>query len=323
LPNNDVVLRSDTTNEIFYPTVTPNGDLKLTESKVDINTGDIPRPAGAESGGGGGGAGGGGGRGGDAEGQAGGFYGEIDELDRQIADLERAVAEAENEAKVAQERQKFITSQRERLSDRLSGETRSAIDAEIALLISQYERAKDAAERGRTNIQGTKDTARSEELTGILGDTGGGGGDNTRGPSTGGPDTGGPGTGGPGTGGPGTGGPGSGGRGGGGGGGSGGGAGGGTGPSVGPDAGPDFGPEGDFTDTTNEPESESPRTPISTIVTLRTPEERFVRTVSPRITGEALAGILGAKKPLFGGDEDAQRAIWNRRSLRLRRALGL
>jgi hypothetical protein len=36
-----------------------------------------------------------------------------------------------------------------------------------------------------------------------------------------------------------------------------------------------------------------------------------------------LAGILGAKKPLFGGDEDQQRAIWNRRSLRLRRALGL
>jgi len=44
--------------------------------------------------------------------------------------------------------------------------------------------------------------------------------------------------------------------------------------------------------------------------------------LSPRVTGEAAAGILGEKEPLFGGDEDKQRAVWNRRSLRLRRALG-
>ena len=43
-----------------------------------------------------------------------------------------------------------------------------------------------------------------------------------------------------------------------------------------------------------------------------------------RVTGEALEGILGEKEPLFGGDEDEQRAVWNRRSLRLlSRALGL
>lgn len=43
-----------------------------------------------------------------------------------------------------------------------------------------------------------------------------------------------------------------------------------------------------------------------------------------RVTGEALASILGEKEPLFGGDEDEQRAVWNRRSLRLlSRALGL
>lgn len=47
------------------------------------------------------------------------------------------------------------------------------------------------------------------------------------------------------------------------------------------------------------------------------------QTLSPRVTGEALASILGEKEPLFGGDEDQQRAVWNRRSLRLRRALGL
>ena len=45
--------------------------------------------------------------------------------------------------------------------------------------------------------------------------------------------------------------------------------------------------------------------------------------ISTRVTGEAGAAILGEKEPLFGGDEDQQRAVWNRRSLRLRRALGL
>jgi hypothetical protein len=43
-----------------------------------------------------------------------------------------------------------------------------------------------------------------------------------------------------------------------------------------------------------------------------------------RVTGEALASILGEKEPLFGGDDDEQRAVWNRRSLKLlSRALGL
>ncbi len=45
--------------------------------------------------------------------------------------------------------------------------------------------------------------------------------------------------------------------------------------------------------------------------------------IGTRVTGEALTGILGEKEPLFGGDDDEQRAVWNRRSLRLRRALGL
>jgi hypothetical protein len=42
-----------------------------------------------------------------------------------------------------------------------------------------------------------------------------------------------------------------------------------------------------------------------------------------RVTGQDESGILGRKQPLFGGDEDLQRAEWNRRSLRLRRLLGL
>ena len=42
-----------------------------------------------------------------------------------------------------------------------------------------------------------------------------------------------------------------------------------------------------------------------------------------RVTGMDESGILGRKQPLFGGDEDLQRAEWNRRSLRLKRLLGL
>jgi hypothetical protein len=55
------------------------------------------------------------------------------------------------------------------------------------------------------------------------------------------------------------------------------------------------------------------------------PESTVARetpAISTRVTGEAGEGILGEKEPLFGGDEDDQRAVWNRRSLRLRRALG-
>jgi len=49
---------------------------------------------------------------------------------------------------------------------------------------------------------------------------------------------------------------------------------------------------------------------------------RETPAISTRVTGEAGEGILGEKEPIFGGDEDEQRAVWNRRSLRLRRALG-
>lgn len=67
--------------------------------------------------------------------------------------------------------------------------------------------------------------------------------------------------------------------------------------------------------------------PITSVATVRPRVEREGRGQTPgipsRVTGEALAGILGEKEPLFGGDEDDQRAVWNRRSLRLRKALGL
>ena len=58
-------------------------------------------------------------------------------------------------------------------------------------------------------------------------------------------------------------------------------------------------------------------------VVFDTPETPESQPFGSRVTGEALASILGEKEPLFGGDEDEQRAVWNRRSLRLRKALGL
>lgn len=46
-------------------------------------------------------------------------------------------------------------------------------------------------------------------------------------------------------------------------------------------------------------------------------------SVSPREISGSVTGIIGKKQPMFGGDEDAQTAEWNRRSLRLRKILGL
>jgi hypothetical protein len=62
--------------------------------------------------------------------------------------------------------------------------------------------------------------------------------------------------------------------------------------------------------------------PVITTVNRRT-FQRPGEAAPYRVTGMDESGILGRKQPLFGGDEDLQRAEWNRRSLRLRRLLGL
>ena len=64
-------------------------------------------------------------------------------------------------------------------------------------------------------------------------------------------------------------------------------------------------------------------TALRPILIFEDPDDREAPSISPRVTGEALASILGTKKPLFAGDPEEQRAVWNRRSLRLRKALGL
>jgi hypothetical protein len=48
------------------------------------------------------------------------------------------------------------------------------------------------------------------------------------------------------------------------------------------------------------------------------------RSISPRVVGTSpAAAIIGQKEPIFGGEENAQSDVWNTRSLRLRKALGL
>lgn len=52
--------------------------------------------------------------------------------------------------------------------------------------------------------------------------------------------------------------------------------------------------------------------------------DRRQQAISPRVVGVApVAAIIGEKEPIFGGEPDPQQDVWNVRSLRLRRALGL
>jgi len=46
-------------------------------------------------------------------------------------------------------------------------------------------------------------------------------------------------------------------------------------------------------------------------------------SISPREISGSVTGIIGKKQPMFSSDEDEQSAEWNRRSLRLRKVLGL
>jgi hypothetical protein len=71
------------------------------------------------------------------------------------------------------------------------------------------------------------------------------------------------------------------------------------------------------------PEEEEPPpegdevTPLRPVLIFEQPGERPNIPFSSRVTGEALASILGAKEPIFAGDPEKQRAVWNKRSLKL------
>jgi hypothetical protein len=97
---------------------------------------------------------------------------------------------------------------------------------------------------------------------------------------------------------------------------------GGEGEGTGEGVGPGTGEGGAPATETETPQQTADIVPMITTAGRRT----FVRPAEGapyRVTGMDESGILGRKQPLFGGDEDLQRAEWNRRSLRLRRLLGL
>jgi hypothetical protein len=76
---------------------------------------------------------------------------------------------------------------------------------------------------------------------------------------------------------------------------------------------------------------EFPLTPTDTEDTFEPLDVRPARvgrsrpmSISPRVVGTSpVAAIVGEKEPIFGGEPDPQQEVWNERSLRLRRALGL
>lgn len=231
-------------------------------------------------------------------------------FDKELADLEQELSQAEDEAQAAQARQQFVTAQRQRLGQRgrLTGTLQEQIDAEINDLLDQYEAAQERAGSAATRKEGLVAPQQirpggqgisDEEVIRFLGlgeeeaarygfDLGAGtevGGAGGEGTQPAEP----------------------------------------TPPEEAPAEGEMElgGGEGEGTPTEG---AVGGRALISrtTIPGLRDGVSRETsQSLSPRVTGEALVGILGEKEPLFGGDEDQQRAVWNRRSLRLRRALGL
>jgi predicted nucleic acid-binding Zn-ribbon protein len=242
------------------------------------------------------------------------FRREQEAFDKELTALEEELATAETEAETAQARQQFVTSQRERLSrtGRLPGALQEQINAEINDLLDQYEGARERAASATTRREGLvapqqerpggqgisdEDVIRllglGEEEAARYGFERGAGGTGAGGGGTD------------------------------------------VGAGVATEEAPpteEARPEGEMELGGGEGEGTPTEGMVGgrgiisrvTIPGMRTREGgETVQTVSPRVTGEALVGILGEKEPLFGGDEDEQRAVWNRRSLRLRRALGL
>jgi len=230
---------------------------------------------------------------------------ETDLFEKELETFEQDLDEAEDEVARIASRNRFVQQQRQRLQEagRLPGTLQSQIDAELEVILDDYDRNKNRATEAASrkdkvvaSQQERKGDVSDEEIMRLLGLS---------------PEEGeryGLGTGG------------------------------GTGfkpTEVKPisEEPPEEVPEGEMELGGGEGDGEPPTTrfdaqgrPIVTTAVARgEPAARDGATpgISSRVTGEALVGILGEKEPLFGGDEDEQRAVWNRRSLRLRKALGL
>lgn len=84
-------------------------------------------------------------------------------------------------------------------------------------------------------------------------------------------------------------------------------------------------PEGELALGGGEGEGERPVTPrlFGTPVVAEQITRRGPTSLTPRQIGQGYSAIVGDKEPTFGGDPGAQQEVWNVRSLRLRKALGL
>ena len=228
---------------------------------------------------------------------------EQDLFEKELEQFEKELKDAEGAAAQDERRAQFVEQQRERLAKagRLPGTLQAQIDDELETILDEYERSKgiatEAASRREQVVasqQARAGTASDEEIMRLIGLT---------------PDEG-----------------------------EKYGLGGGTGTGFRPtevkpiSEQPPEVPEGEMELGGGEGEGEPPAKrfdaqgrPITTTAVAAGDRTREAGApgISSRVTGEALVGILGEKEPLFGGDEDEQRAVWNRRSLRLRKALGL
>jgi hypothetical protein len=235
------------------------------------------------------------------------FEQEQADFEKELEALESDLNKAESEKQIVQNRQQFVAAQRERLAQRgrFTGTLQQQVDAEINDLLDQYEAAQERASTAATRREGLAAPQQirpggqgisDEDVIRLLGldesEAGRYGFE--------------------------------------------------IGDVVGGDAGGKEGveepafepeeqpPEGEMELGGGEGEGEPPTTrfdaqgrPVAVSVIREGGREAGTPAISTRVTGEALEGILGEKEPLFGGDEDEQRAVWNRRSLRLRKALGL
>lgn len=84
-------------------------------------------------------------------------------------------------------------------------------------------------------------------------------------------------------------------------------------------------PEGEMELGGGEGEGEAPVTPQVTRppVVAKEVARRGPGAVTTRQVGQGYSAIIGDKEPTFGGDPGQQQDVWNVRSLRLRKALGL
>jgi hypothetical protein len=288
LPNKERVLASNVTDVVLYPTVDENKDLKLTSIKADDVVKAVPAPKDRGAAGGGG--------------LVGGLT--SDEIDRLISEeldrIDEELRRVDEQEKQRVEQLEQTTTQRERLSRlperaRLSPEVSEMVDAEIALFQDQRERLgreRQAIGARREQItQAMEGGITDEEIMNVLG----GGGD-----GTGLPDLSGVGTGrgeegeGRGT------------------------AGEGGGPGAG-EEGTGEGGEGEF--EVGVSDAAIPVAPDFQPSTVGLPRRPL--SLSPRQVGQGVGSITGRKEPVFGGDPGAQQDVWNIRSLRLKRALGL